>query len=210
VFSTRKASFGCHFLTEVIFESGRHLTRINAFQRCTAISRIVLPSSVEVIDFGAFYGCTSLVEVIFESESRLKLMNGFEKCTSLRQITLPPSLEIIGTFGFFECSSLMEVIFEPGSGIKTIKGFLGCKSISRITLPPSLQSLQSVHWTAFAELDSLQALVIAFENRLLADATIRKIKCFVTYPDESLKAKRRGFSLGFVWRNVSLGIGTGL
>jgi hypothetical protein len=143
------------------------------------------------------------VDVTFESGSRLTGVNGFQECTSLRQIALPPSLDIIGLLGLSECTSLMEVIFEPGSRITAIKGFRGCTSLSRIAFPPSLQSLQSVHWITFAQSDSIMALQIAFENRLPAGASLRKIKCFITYPDESLKAKRRGVSLGFVRRNIS-------
>jgi hypothetical protein len=116
---------------------------------------------------------------------------------------LPPSLETIALYGFSGCTSLMEVIFEPGSEIDSIAGFRGCKSIARIALPPSLQS---VHWAAFRDCDAFHALAGAFGNRVPAHANVRRIKCFVTYPDESLKARRRGYSLGFVWRNVSGGL----
>jgi hypothetical protein len=190
----------------VIFESGSHLTRIDGFGQCTALARIAIPSSVEIIDRAAFYDCASLTEVIFESGSCLKRIDGFMECTSLRQIALPPSLETIGLCGFSGCTSLMEVIFEAGSEINSIAGFRGCKSISRIALPPSLQSLQSVNWRAFIECDTFHSLYNAFGNGVPARANIRKIKCFVTYPDESLKARRRGFSIGFVWRNVSGGL----
>jgi hypothetical protein len=198
--------YGCRSLTDLTFESGSHLTWISGFRSCTALARIAIPSSVEVIRVAAFYRCTSLVEVIFECGSRLKSIDGFGDCKSLRQITLPPSLETLDFWSFCRCTSLRDVIFEPGSGIKAIKGFRGCTSLSRIALPPSLQSLQSVHWRAFIEFDSLHALRSVFGTRVPADATLRKIKCFVTYPDESLKAKRRGFSMGFVWRNVSGGL----
>jgi hypothetical protein len=196
----------CRSLTEVLFESGSHLTRIDGFNFCPALSRIAIPSSVEIIDTPAFHTCTSLAEVIFESGSCLKRNDGCVECRSLRQIALPPSLETIALYGFSGCTSLMEVIFEPGSEVNSIAGFHGCKSLSRIALPPSLQSLQSVHWAAFLKCGSFRAVYTAFGNRVPADARLRKIKCFVIYPDESLKGKRRGFSLRFVWRNVSGGL----
>jgi hypothetical protein len=186
-------------IREVVFLATSRCRAIKGFRHFISLFRIVIPRSVELIDSSGFSRCSSLTEVIFESGSHLTRINGFRRCTALSRIVIPSSVETIDFDAFCDCTSLVEVVFEAGSVLNSIKGFRGCESLSRIALPPSLQS---VHWRAFIEFDSLHALRSVFGTRVPADATLRKIKCFVTYPDESLKAKRGEFSLGFVWRNV--------
>jgi hypothetical protein len=58
-----------HWVRQVEFEANSNLKRIEqeAFEG-TSIRRIVIPSSVEVIEEEAFFGCEKLVEVEFEGD----------------------------------------------------------------------------------------------------------------------------------------------
>jgi hypothetical protein len=54
-----------------------HLKDVHGFHTGTSLSRIVIPSLVEVIRGGDFSDCLSLNEVIFESDAHLREIDGF-------------------------------------------------------------------------------------------------------------------------------------
>jgi len=88
---------GCLALAKITFEKGINLKKISggysenrntdgyfyghgAFAKCTALTSIEIPASVEVIEPEAFWGCSALITVSFEHESQLKIIQGsYEK-----------------------------------------------------------------------------------------------------------------------------------
>jgi hypothetical protein len=101
----------CRLLNEVIFAPDCHLKQIDGFRECISLSRIEIPSLVEVISEYGFWECISLNEVLFASDCHLKQIDGFRECTSLVRIEIPSSVEIISGHGFSACISLNEVLF---------------------------------------------------------------------------------------------------
>ena len=72
-----------------------------AFEDNTYLKRIVLPKSVEVIEFQAFKGCTSLTNVKMNSGRLTKIdSKAFYDTTSLTSITIPSSVDYIGAEAF--------------------------------------------------------------------------------------------------------------
>ena len=88
---------GCLALAKITFEKGINLKKISggysenrntdgyfyghgAFAKCTALTSIEIPASVEVIEPEAFWGCSAVITVSFEHESQLKIIQGsYEK-----------------------------------------------------------------------------------------------------------------------------------
>lgn len=88
---------GCLALAKITFEKGINLKKISggysenrntdgyfyghgAFAKCTALTSIEIPASVEVIEPEAFWNCSALITVSFEHESQLKIIQGsYEK-----------------------------------------------------------------------------------------------------------------------------------
>ena len=88
---------GCLALAKITFEKGINLKKISggysenrntdgyfyghgAFAKCTALTSIEIPASVEVIEPEAFRSCSALITVSFEHESQLKIIQGsYEK-----------------------------------------------------------------------------------------------------------------------------------
>lgn len=97
--------------------------------KCSSLTSIEIPASVETIKASAFKGCSSLATVTFENGSQLKTIEGgypssgtFADCTALTSIEIPASVETIEAAAFYSSSSLATVTFEKGSQLKTIGG----------------------------------------------------------------------------------------
>ena len=114
---------------------GKPVTRIgsSAFSGQTGLTRVIIPSTVAVIDGSAFRGCTSLHTV-----------------NSLKDVTT------IGRGAFYGCSALEEVEISPELTSIGIGAFEGCTLLKEIELPASLTSLGG---GAFAGCDNLNITV---------------------------------------------------
>lgn len=164
---------GCTSLESVVFENGSALTSINrgqvpgksyhsdfgAFQNCSALKSIVIPSHVTIIDRLSFQRCTSLESISFAPNAELKRIEGwyadpgysgygaFEECSALKSIVFPKSLEYIGYCAFHGCSSLVSVDFEADSNLTTIEGtnlrgaFEYCSKLEHFRIPAKLKTI---------------------------------------------------------------------
>ena len=83
--------------------------RSSAFQYCSYISSVKIPSSVKSIKDGAFANCTSLAAVALPSSVKSIGNRAFFMCESLSEITIPSSVETIDDNAFYGCASLATV-----------------------------------------------------------------------------------------------------
>jgi hypothetical protein len=196
-----------NLIREVIFNSPSECREINGFRDFVLLFRIVIPQSVEIIDWHGFRGCISLAEVLFGANSHLREIDGFSGCISLCRITFPSSLESIRSNGFNGCTLLTEVIFESGSHLTSLAGFCGCTSLSRIELPPSLQY---VYFAAFTACESLRVVEFPLGSRLCDRLGMDYLKVFIHYGNDHLKAKRREIEIGMVLRTRKDSLSDGL
>ena len=99
---------------------GYPVTKIGryAFDSCSDITSVVIPSGVTYIDYGAF-----------------------DICSSLTEITIPDSVTYIGGYTFGWCESLTSVTIPER--VKTIGGgaFLGCESLKSIYIPSEVTDI---------------------------------------------------------------------
>ena len=106
-------SIGAEFKNLTISEGIKEIG-ISAFQGCSKIERVVLPTTLSKIGESAFMGCSNLADIKPTSgEVSLKITeigaSAFYNCTSLEKITLPSTLESIGLNAFAGCSKLTEI-----------------------------------------------------------------------------------------------------
>jgi hypothetical protein len=85
-----------------------------AFQDCSSLQTINLPSSLTSIGDGAFQDCSSLRTINLPSGVTSIGQKAFNNCSSLQTINLPSSLTSIGAYAFYYCSSLQNVTIENG------------------------------------------------------------------------------------------------
>lgn len=104
---------GCNKLKEVIFDSNEAITSFNcsAFFRCTSLTHITIPSSVNSILKAAFYECIALRNASFNQPSKLKHIDeyAFNGCKMLSEILIPSSVKEIGDYAFDRCDSLQHI-----------------------------------------------------------------------------------------------------
>ena len=124
------------------------ITAINSYSFSqTALTTITIPSSVVIIDEGAFSQCNNLQSVIFNQQSQLKYV-----------LQSSESLEI-GNKAFYLCSSLSTIVL-PSNTIKIEQeAFCGTK-LSTFNLPDSLvyigpYAFQSTSITSFETNDMI-------------------------------------------------------
>jgi hypothetical protein len=114
-----------------------------AFQSCTSITSIIIPSSVNSIGQYAFNGCTSLTSVTFTATSSVAFIGqyAFYNC-GITSISIPNSVTFLGYAAFINCPNLTSAII--GNGITSFRaGFSACANLSNVSLPNTLIELGS-------------------------------------------------------------------
>ncbi len=122
------------------------------FSGCTALNRIEIPESVEVINDHAFSKCAALSNVIIHEGVETIGSYAFSECNSLKDITIPKTVETINDHAFFKCAALNRVVIPEG--VKTIGSyaFSECNSLKDITIP---QTVETINDHAFSNCTSL-------------------------------------------------------
>ena len=67
-----------------------------AFSEHKGLEEVLIPGSVEVLDYRAFYNCTDLVTVTIEEGVKEIGREAFKNCKGLRHLTIPSSVKRIG------------------------------------------------------------------------------------------------------------------
>lgn len=172
---------GKETVKKVTVSEGVRLIEYHAFHGCTALTTVVLPSSLEEMTEYTFYQCTNLKTVSldtanskltkigrysfaycekltgFDIPSLLKeLEEGvFADCSSLEKIIIPDTVEKIGGSVFCECINVTEIKI-PGT-VKEASDFalFGCDKVITAELPISMVTLANLQRS-----DELETLVI--------------------------------------------------
>lgn len=137
---------GENTITKVIIPEGVKRIEAYAFANLTALEEVVLPSTLESIEYGAFYGCSNLQKITFSGENNLKIINqyAFEGCNLQGTVDLS-SVCIISDYAFAGNQKLKGV--TTGDNLLSIGryAFAACKSLSDVTI-----SAQKVKYGAYA------------------------------------------------------------
>jgi hypothetical protein len=137
-----------------------------AFQNCTSLERVIIPSSVKSIGKYAFSGCVNLMHIDLSSVKTIGI-GAFMNCTKLRDVELCEGLENIMDSTFLGCESF-ERITVPSS-VKMIRSnaFSGCTNLIDVDL---VQGLECIEFMAFADCGSLEDICIPISVKNIGDA----------------------------------------
>jgi len=111
---------------------------VGAFDDCTHLTSVTIPSSVTSIRYTAFRNCTGLTSVTIPASVTFISQYAFWDCTSLTSVTIPSSVTEIGWGAFERCKSLTGVTISEG--VTTIgSGMFGyCENLTSVAIPASV------------------------------------------------------------------------
>ena len=139
-----------------------------AFQDCTSLKSITLPTSMIYIGSGAFFNCSSLSEIKIPDSVTHIGERAFWCCSSLKRVSFEKnsSLTEIGDVAFIECTSLTEIKIPEGVTDIGWQAFDHCTSLESIELPGSVTFIDSIAFRGCAALTDIYfgGTVQQFEN----------------------------------------------
>ena len=148
---------GCSNLFSVQLPSTLQYIERYAFSGCEALEEIELPEHVEYIEEYAFWACSNLNSIVLNNDLEIIHQRAFASCTKLQSLDLPTGLEEIRQFAFDGCSSLRAVNFPYTLVEIGNSAFLDCSSLKEVDLPDRLESLGE---DAFQNCTALETLYI--------------------------------------------------
>jgi hypothetical protein len=101
----------------------------NAFNNCSTLVTITLPSQLEKVGNFAFENCSSLVEIEFPSTLKSIGNYAFSRCVGLGSISLTQGVTTIGNFAFNGCSDITNVSIAPSVNTIGISAFKECSKL---------------------------------------------------------------------------------
>ena len=135
---------------------------------CSGLTSVTIPDSVETIGSNAFNGCTKLESVTLPTNDEFKTIStyAFSNCIKLQSITIPNNVETIGDSAFLNCVDLNSVTLPINESFTEISDrvFMNCQKLISITIPDSVTSISS---NAF-NYSGLKYLGVILDSPLLA------------------------------------------
>ncbi len=132
-----QAFYGCENLHTVIIPEGVTMIESTggnsyAFQGCTSLKYVTLPSTLEIIGFKAFYGCESLEVIALPANVKTISGDAFRGCINLTTVSIPSDSHLETIYGSF---------YQSNSEYGAHGAFYGCSSLASIWLPPTLKTI---------------------------------------------------------------------
>lgn len=150
-------------ITSVNFEEDSKLTEIgiDAFKRCSKLSTVNLPNSLEKLNRGVFYECKALTEITIPNNVTDMGSYTFGECTALEKIAISESVETLGSYMFNGCTALTEITIPDNVFVMKDCLFKDCTSLTSIVLSNNLTQIGGY---AFEKCINLKA--VEFPNTL--------------------------------------------
>ncbi len=122
-------------ITKVVIPEGVEKINSYAFAHLTALEEVVLPSTLESIEYGAFTGCTNLKTITFSGENNLKIINqrAFENCSLEGTLDLS-AVCVISDYAFAGNKNLEGVTTSESLLSIGQYAFAGCKKLETVTI----------------------------------------------------------------------------
>ena len=126
-------------LEEVEFCEGLLEIGPYAFQRCTSLKQITIPSTVAVIRDMAFEKCCQLEKVELCEGLQGIESYAFYKCMSLKRMAIPSTVAVINDYAFAYCEAMEEVELHEGLLEIGEYAFHDCISLKQIKIPSTVK-----------------------------------------------------------------------
>ena len=139
------------------------------FSGCSALTSLILPSSVTKIGNYAFEYLVTLTSLIIPSNVTEIGNSAFVNCRGLTSMKIPSSVTNIGDCAFLNCSGLTSLVISSGVTKIGDSAFSNCSGLTSLVIP---SGVTEIGFFAFGNCSGLISLVIssgvidgsAFEN----------------------------------------------
>ena len=145
----------CSGLTSIVIPSSVTSIGNHAFYCCTGLTSIVIPNSVTSIGDLAFAECSGLTSLTIGSGVTSISEGAFNFCTGLTSIVIPNSVTSIGDYAFSSCSGLTSFTIPNSVTSIGISAFSHCSSLTSITIPNSVTSIDGRAFNSCSGLTSI-------------------------------------------------------
>ena len=133
--ATKQWYIGENTITKVIIPEGVEKIGAYAFANLTALEEVVLPSTLQSIEYGSFYGCSSLEKISFSSENNVQIVSqsAFEGCNLTGEVDLS-AVCVISNYAFAGNQKMEGIL--TGDALLSIGeyAFAGCKKLENVTI----------------------------------------------------------------------------
>jgi hypothetical protein len=153
----------------------------NAFEGCL-FSQIIIPDSVEKIEWKAFCACKFLQTITIPNSVTSIDFYAFGLCESLQQINIPDSVSYLGPQTFYGCISLQQVTISNSLSCIHYHTFANCKSLKNIIIPNLITCIEEF---AFSNCASLEYITLSNSLRFIGHFAFEECKSLhrITIPD---------------------------
>ena len=146
---------GCSGLTSLTLPSGVTEIGFGAFDGCKGLTSLTIPSSVTSIGRFAFDGCSGLTSLTIPSSVTSIDWGAFRGCSGLTSLTIPSGVTSIGNYTFKGCSRLTSLTIPSGVTKIGESAFQGCSRLTTLTIPSSVTSIGKNAFNGCSGLTSL-------------------------------------------------------
>ena len=156
---------GMSALTSIVLPSTLRAIGDKAVAGCASIRELVIPNGVKTIGKQAFSGCTSLQRIVLPKTLQSIGDSAFENCKNLRSVEVPDNTQI-GKNLFQSCASLASAKLPARLAVIPPKMFYGCGALSSVMIPAQVVSIGN---SAFMGCRSLQMLELPESLKRIAN-----------------------------------------
>ena len=129
--------------------------RSSAFDGCTGLTSITIPSSIESIPELAFANCTDLASVSLPENLTSIGDWSFAGCHGLTSFTIPESVTYLGSGAFKDCFGLTSMVIPEGITEVRNSTFFQCYNLESVTIPEGVTSFGRVAFYYCSNLNSI-------------------------------------------------------
>ena len=143
-------------ITKVIVNEGITSVSNKAFNQCTNLTEVYLPTSLSYIGEGTFAGCTGLRSIVIPEGTQRIGEEAFDGCANLSDISLPNTLTSIKNYAFWNCSSLTQIDLPESLTEIEYGAFSTCTALKSIEIPKGVTYLDSYLVRECANLETVE------------------------------------------------------
>lgn len=138
----------------------------DAFNGCSNLISVNIPSSVTTIGENAFLSCHALETVNLPGGLQMIGEGAFNDCSSLKSITIPGTVDTIGESAFANCGGLESITINNGVREIGVNAFLDCSNtnLKNIVIPNSVEIIDS---GAFESCPGLQSVTLPTNSNFI-------------------------------------------